>query len=99
VPIAGTGTVEDPHRPLLIPAPGTTVSGLISWSWELSDDGKLAIVEFVARDKSVLRPVTTNTRVVRSFEKGKDKQEDIEREVRKYKKDYRLNKGVGARAE
>ena len=94
VPIIGAGTYEDPHRPLFAPQPATTVNGLISWSWGPSDDGKFAIVEFVAKEKSALKTIAADARVVKSFEKGKAKLEEVERELRKYRRDYTLRKAV-----
>jgi hypothetical protein len=90
VPVIGSGTYEDPKRPLFAPSGRESVPGLISWSWQASDDGKLAIVEFVAENKDVLRPIAADARVLKSFEKGKAKLEDVEKELRKYRKDYVL---------
>lgn len=95
VPIVGAGTYKDPKRPLFAPANAAEArlpNGIRSFEWQPSDDGKLAIVEFVARNKTALRPVLTDSRVVKAFEKGKFKKEDIEKEIRKYKKNYRFDK-------
>ena len=77
VPIVGAGTDEDPHRPLFAPPPGTTVTGLISWSWEPPDDGKFAIVGFAAKEKAAPKTIAADSRVLKSCEKGKAKLEDV----------------------
>ena len=50
VPVIGSGTYEDPKRPLFAPSGKESVPGLISWSWQASDDGKLAI-DLLARGR------------------------------------------------
>jgi hypothetical protein len=55
VPLQGAGTPEDPRRPMYAPAPATlksavaTRTGIIGYTHVLSDDGKYALVEFIAR--------------------------------------------------
>jgi len=59
VPMVGAGTYSDPRRPLFAPAPGErrTPNGIHSFSYEVSDDGKFALVEFVALDRSAPAPL------------------------------------------
>ena len=59
--------------------PGTTVTGLISWSWEPPDDGKFAIVGFAAKEKAAPKTIAADSRVLKSCEKGKAKLEDVTR--------------------
>ncbi|MEJ7606921.1 MAG: hypothetical protein WKF37_11785 [Bryobacteraceae bacterium] len=94
VPMMGTGTYADPKRPLFAPAPAEMGKpGVIqSFSWQPTDDGAMAIVEFVAIDRDALKAVLTDRRAVKVFEKGKDKREDIERELKIYRKDFQLDK-------
>ena len=66
-------------------------SWLIAFSHLVSDDGKYALVEFVARDRAVFQAVF-NDKSIKFFEKGKDKKDDIEKELKKYKKDFDLEK-------
>jgi hypothetical protein len=61
------------------------------YSQQLSDDGKLALVEFVARDRAAFQAIF-NDKTIKFFEKGKSKKQDIETELKKYKKDFDLNK-------
>jgi hypothetical protein len=105
VPMVGTGTYEDPRRPAFVPSPSEAASaerdgyreegkGLVSFAYETSDDGRFALVEFVAREPEALRDVLEDEggRVVRAFRKGVDARADIETEFRKYKRDFRLDR-------
>jgi hypothetical protein len=58
---------------------------------QLSDDGKSALVEFVARDMSAFTAILGD-KSIKVFVKGKDKKGDIEAELKKYKKDFDLNR-------
>jgi hypothetical protein len=97
VPMVGSGTPEDPMRPQyapLPPPPGMPPSrdGIIAFSYQVSDDGKLALVEFVALDRKAFEDVLADLNPnVKVFLKGKDKREDIETEFKKHKKDFRLD--------
>ncbi|PWU10678.1 MAG: hypothetical protein C5B51_03890 [Terriglobia bacterium] len=89
---AGRGTPDDPKRPLYAPwPPSRSNTGIIAYSQQLSDDGKLALVEFVARDRAAFQPIF-NDRSIKFFEKGKARRQDIETELKKYKKNFDLNK-------
>ena len=93
---AGKGTWAEPKRPMYAPSPAqmnaTSRTGIIGYTYVLSDDGQFALVEFVARDASafqhILADIKSNLNTnVKSFRKGQDKREDIEAEFRKHKKD------------
>ena len=78
-----------------VPRPDEPASrtGIIGFTYVLSDDGQFALVEFVARDAkafdNILADVSLNLDInVKAFRKGKDKREDIEAEFRKHKKDF-----------
>lgn len=91
VPLIGAGTYADPKRPLFAPAAESKErkdDGIIEYSWKPSDDGRYAIVEFVARDRKSLAPILSDPRTLKSFEKGKAKREEIERELKIYQKDF-----------
>jgi hypothetical protein len=97
VPMIGAGTAEDPRRPMFVPAPGEKPSrdGIIAFTYQLSDDGNTALVEFVARDRAALAPIL-NERASRAdvkiFEKGKDTRRNIEAEFRRHKRDFDLDR-------
>ncbi len=58
---------------------------------QLADDGKMAIVHYVAVDRGAFAAILADTRPeIRVFEIGKDKPAAIEAEMRKYKKDFTL---------
>lgn len=93
VPMIGTGTPTDPRRPMYAPLPAAAPSrdGIIAFSYQISDDGKSALVEFVARDHAGLKAILDDKDLrqdVKIFEKGKDNPADIEKEFRKQKKDF-----------
>ena len=48
-------------------------SGIIEYRWTPTDDGKYAVVEFVARDRKALAPILADARTLKAFEKGKAK--------------------------
>ena len=95
--MTGLGTFEDPKRPLHAPAPsalraaGASRSGILGYSYVVSDDGLLALVEFVARDRAAFQEILANP-AVKAFVKGKDKREDVEAEFKKFKKDFDFTK-------
>jgi hypothetical protein len=97
VPMVGAGTPEDPRRPAYAPGPpasGTVPSldGILAFAYQISDDGKLALVEFVALNPAAFQDLLDDSRPeVKVFRKGKDKREDIEKEFKKHKKDVNLN--------
>jgi len=92
VPIIGAGTYADPKRPLFAPGPNEerVPGGIESFEWRPTDDGNFAVVEFVARDRKAFEKVLSDARVVKAFEKGKDTRENIEKELRKYRKDFSI---------
>ena len=88
VPMTGASGSK---RPAFAPSPDEMrASGILEFRYQVSDDGNSAIVEFVARDKAALKRIATDSRVLQAFEKGKDKKEDIERELKRYRKDFAL---------
>jgi hypothetical protein len=92
--MVGKGTPADPKRPQYAPWPPTVSPSriaIIAYSHQISDDGKYALVEFVARDRSAFQAIF-NDKSVTVFEKGKDKKPDIEKGLKKYKKDFDLSK-------
>jgi len=97
VPMIGKGTPEDPRRPMFAPAPGAGAAlardGIIAFSYQLSDDGRFALVEFVARTRAALAPLLTSGRSdVKLFLRGYARREEIEREFRRYKRDFNLDR-------
>ena len=99
VELVGAGTYADPKRPLFAPDSKDlhNPDGIHSYRWEASDDGRFAIVEFVARNRAALLPILNDPRVVRVFEKGRVKKSDnIEAVIRTFKRDSKLFEGAFA---
>jgi hypothetical protein len=92
VPVTGAGTYADPKRPLFAPTAEELRKGsaIVEYNWSPSDDGRYAIVEFVAHDRKALAPILEDARTVKAFEKGKSKKNDIEKELKIFRKDFSL---------
>ena len=59
----------------------------------MSYNGKFALVEFVARNRAAFKELLADGNPeVKVFIKGKDKREDIDKEFKKHKKDFDLDK-------
>lgn len=93
--MTGSGSWTDPKRPLFAPAttpPPGVRTGILAYSFQSSDDGQLALVEFVAENKSSFSAILADGRTIKAFQKGKHKPADIEKELKKYKKDFDFNR-------
>jgi hypothetical protein len=99
VPVIGSGTAQDPYRPLFSPNPqaGAAQSGSSNQSSQIiafqslsTDDGKAAIVVFVARSYAAFVPILQDARVIRSFQRTQWAAGDLTRELQKYKKNFDL---------
>lgn len=87
--VQGDGTAPVSAAPA---AGGAAGRGIIAWSFTPTDDGKMAIIHVVAVDRNALAPMLADKRSeVRVFEIGVDKPEAIEKEMKKYKKDFTLD--------
>jgi hypothetical protein len=91
VPMVGAGTLADPKRPMYAPLPFAlsviSRTGILGYTQLMSDDGKSALVEFVARDRSAFTDILADKNI-KAFLKGRDKREDVEAEFKKQKKDF-----------
>jgi hypothetical protein len=100
VPLTGAGTYNDPKRPMYLPAARASVSGrtdILGFIWVPSDDGKSAIVEYVAANKTALQQIYGDKKL-KIFEKGKNGKDEIEAEMKRYRKNFSLNEfGVTVR--
>jgi hypothetical protein len=98
VPMVGRGTPDDPRRPMFAPLPPgpnqeRTRDGIIAFTYQESDDGRYALVEFVALDRSAFQPILAESRPdVQVFVKGKAKRADIEAEFRKLKRNFDIER-------
>jgi hypothetical protein len=107
LPLIGSGTVIDPIRPMFVPAQGfkavlpatsiastqTARTGIIGYHAEISDDGKSAIVEFVAPSlndfKDILSTVDSRVQV---FQRGVQGKDIIEAAFKAVKKDFSFDR-------
>src|SRR5216684_724865 len=95
VPMTGSGSFDNPIRPMYTPLPSDfraaavsrTHTGILGFTFVLSDDGQHALVEFVAKDRAAFQQILADT-TIKSFLKGRDTRADIETEFKKYKKDF-----------
>ena len=99
VPMIGAGTAEDPRRPQFTPAGPAESTPFLSYSYLPSDDGQMALVEFVAADAAAFDAILANTDArIKKFRKGAAKKRDVEAEFRKYRKNFNLDE-FGARVQ
>lgn len=102
VPMVGRGTLDDPRRPMYAPVPPSQPptkarpaaaprNAILAYSQQVSDDGRFALVEFVAADRAAFQAILSDNKIV-AFEKGKASKADIEKEFKKYKKDFDFEK-------
>jgi hypothetical protein len=104
-PLIGTGTATDPVRPKYAPWPmpvpqnptnppigpaAQNQAGIMAFSYLPSDDGHLAIVEFVARSRSAFQAILSDA-TVQTFEKGRVSKSAIEAAVQKYRHNFNLD--------
>jgi hypothetical protein len=72
---------------------------ILQYSYELSDDGKFALVEFVATGMEALRPVLeSKAEGVKAFRKGRVGKAVIEREFKKHKSEFAIDSFLSAEA-
>jgi hypothetical protein len=99
VPLTGTGTPDDPRRPMFVPSRSEQAakkkgdrSGILGFSMQISDDGNFALVEFVGATPADLRfIVASNAAGVKAFERGTATKAQIEAEFQKYKAGFTLS--------
>jgi hypothetical protein len=92
--LTGNGSESDPVRPEYIADPNAAPSrsGILAWSLQLTDDKKMAIVQFVAADRKAFQSILADKRPeIRVFEIGKDGRNVVEAELKKFKKDFNLD--------
>jgi hypothetical protein len=96
LPLVGSGAPTDPVRPKHAPhavAGRTVPEGIIAFAFQPSDDGKHAIAEFVAIDRAALADVLDDKGPdVTVFEKDKARRADIETALRRFKKNFDLDR-------
>ena len=82
VPIIGAGNAKNPKHPQFSDLPGIT-----GFTAELSDDGRYALVEFVAKDAKSLDPIANSGQ--RAERKDKSTKDSIYEDFKRYKKNFK----------
>ena len=93
VPMVGVGTWADPRRPKYAPLMAnrdpTSRSGILAYSYQPSDDGHFALVQFVAADRNAFQEVQADASA-KTFQRGSADPVAILEEFQKFKKGFRL---------
>lgn len=88
VPIVGAGTSDDPKRPRYAPWPSSQdPNGILAYYWVPSDDGKSAVVEFIARNRGAFTQLL-NDKTITLFEEGRTPKENIEAALKLVRKTF-----------
>ena len=104
VPMVGAGTYSDPKRPMFCPSPAelaTATEGgkrpwLLSFHFELGDDGQTAIVEFTAPDRPSLNAILRSTDArVTIYEPNKITLDNLKQALQKVKATFDLERFHG----
>jgi hypothetical protein len=95
VPFVGSGTMDDPKRPMFAPKPGEvdpgSRTGIVAFHFIPTDDGTMAIVELIARDKAAFQPIlNSNVSGALFFLRGRDDPGAMVTALQKYRKDLSL---------
>ena len=91
VPLTGSGTAADPKRPKYAPWPvSQDPNGIIGFSFEPTDDGKSAVVEFVAQNKAAFSVLLAD-RTIEVFQKGFASKTVIETAIKQVRRDFSLD--------
>lgn len=91
VPLIGSGTAADPKRPEYAPWPvSQDPNGIIGFIFEATDDGKSAVVEFVAQNRVAFGALLAD-RTIQVFEKGSASKAAIENAIKQARKDFSLD--------
>jgi|SRR6185312_2617187 len=94
VHLKGSGKKGDAIRPEYAPGSIDPASrdGIIAWSMQVADDGKMAVVQYVAVDRHAFDAIFADKRPeVKVFEVGVDNPKAIEAELKKVRKDFSLD--------
>jgi hypothetical protein len=91
VPLVGKGVASDPVRPQYAPwPPSQDPNGIISYYFVPTDNGKSAVVEFVARNRTAFQSIF-NDKSVKFFEKGRSAKGEIEAVIKQQSKNFNLD--------
>ena len=101
VPAMGAGTLADPVRPMYAPTDEEMKkgdrSGVIAFHFEMSDNGKFALVEFVLGDRNGLAGLRGRLNSAKAaggdfFDRENNSRADIDKVFKAHKKDFDFSK-------
>ena len=98
LPMTGKGTLDDPKRPMFMPAPAQMKAndrtGIIAYHQVASDDGRFALVEIVTASRTELAPITSQLKAqaavtagLQVFDSGQDRA-TVERAFKAQRKNF-----------
>jgi len=91
VPLVGGGAATDPKRPEYAPWPASQdPNGIIAFYFEPTDDGRSAVVEFVARNRTAFQALFNDNRIT-LFEKGKASTATINAAIQQVRRDFSVD--------
>lgn len=105
VPLVGSGTVQDPKRPLFTLAADLSPNnagigssskntlaeaGIAAFQSVPTDDGKAAIVMFVAHRYTAFKPILASPKLIQKFERKDIPEIELVNQLRKYKHDFTI---------
>jgi hypothetical protein len=91
VPLTGSGTATDPKRPKYAPWPlSQDPNGILGFVFEPTDDGKSAIVEFVAQNRAAFSALLAD-KTIQVFQKGNASKASIEAAMKQIRHDFSLD--------
>ena len=82
VPMVGAGTIKNPKHPLY-----SDLEGLTGFTAEISDDGRFALVEFVAKESKFLTPLANSGQ--RQERKDSPNKDAVLEEFKRYKRNFK----------
>ena len=82
VPMVGAGTAKNPKHPLY-----SDLEGLTGFTAEISDDGRFALVEFVAKESKFLIPLANSGQ--RQERKDSHNKDAVLEELKLYKRNFK----------
>jgi hypothetical protein len=91
VPLTGSGTAADPKRPKYAPWPASpNPNGILGFIFEPTDDGKSAVVEFVAQNHAAFSVLLAD-KTIQIYQKGALSKSAIESAIKQVRKDFSLD--------
>ena len=91
VPLIGSGTAADPKRPEYAPWPvNQDPNGIIGFIYEPTDNGKSAVVEFVAQNRAAFAAILAD-KTIQVFQKGSASKASIESAIKQVRGDFTLD--------